>query len=293
MPWARLTRRMLPVTFVYFCYGWTLWLYLAWIPSFFLHSYKLNLRDSALFSAGVFFGGVRRRHARRHRQRSDLREDAGVANKARRNLVVFGFLASLAFMVPILFVHNVTVAALCLSTAFFFSEFTIGPMWAIPMDIAPKFSGSASGLMNTGSALAAIVSPLIAGYVIDKTGNWELPFIGSIGLLLDRIDPGVLDEAERGPGRSDLDGRPAGDGDCRLAGAWEPSWRTTIPLAAQLPRKACRFVRGGVRARDRAEAGRARRGALRSRAAARCTRPTARTTGRCRSASSFRATQTM
>ena len=28
------------------------------------------------------------------------------------------------------------------------------------------------------------ISPLIAGYVIDITGNWELPFIGSIGLLL-------------------------------------------------------------------------------------------------------------
>jgi cyanate permease len=38
--------------------------------------------------------------------------------------------------------------------------------------------------MNTGSALAAIISPLIAGYVIDKTGNWELPFLGSIALLL-------------------------------------------------------------------------------------------------------------
>jgi cyanate permease len=38
--------------------------------------------------------------------------------------------------------------------------------------------------MNTGSALAAIVSPLIAGYVIDKTGVWELPFLGSIVLLL-------------------------------------------------------------------------------------------------------------
>ena len=67
--------------------------------------------------------------------------------------------------------------------AFFFAEFTIGPMWAIPMDIAPRFSGSASGLMNTGSALAAIISPLVFGYVIDKTGNWELPFLGSIGLL--------------------------------------------------------------------------------------------------------------
>ncbi len=67
---------------------------------------------------------------------------------------------------------------------FFWSEFTIGPMWAIPMDIAPRFAGSASGLMNTGSALAAIVSPLVFGYIIDRTNNWELPFLGSIGLLL-------------------------------------------------------------------------------------------------------------
>src|SRR5208282_2521542 len=30
VPWLPLARRMLPVTAVYFCYGWTLWLYLAW-----------------------------------------------------------------------------------------------------------------------------------------------------------------------------------------------------------------------------------------------------------------------
>jgi MFS family permease len=51
------------------------------------------------------------------------------------------------------------------------------------MDIAPEYSGSASGLMNIGSPLAAVVSPLIFGYVIDKTGNWSLPFLGSMGLL--------------------------------------------------------------------------------------------------------------
>src|SRR6266478_7585662 len=58
VPWMSLIRRMLPVTAVYFCYAWTLWLYLAWIPSFFLHSYHLKLQDSAFFSAGVFFAGV-------------------------------------------------------------------------------------------------------------------------------------------------------------------------------------------------------------------------------------------
>ena len=182
VPWRALTRRMLPVTLVYFCYGWMLWLFLAWIPSFFSHSYQLNLTDSALFSSGVFFGGVVG-DALGGIVSDRIFARTGSRNKARRNLVVIGFLAALACTAPILFVHDVTWAAIFLSLAFFFSEFTIGPMWAIPMDIAPRFSGSASGLMNTGSALAAIVSPLVAGYVIDKTGNWELPFIGSIALL--------------------------------------------------------------------------------------------------------------
>jgi sugar phosphate permease len=182
VPWALLSRRMLPVIVVYFCYGWTLWLYLAWIPQFFLHSYKLDLKNSALFSAGVFFAGVIG-DTLGGVMSDRVFEKTQSRNKARRNLVVAGFLCSLSFMLPVVVTHNLSVAAVCLSFAFFFAEFTIGPMWAIPMDIAPKFSGSASGLMNMGSALAAILSPLAFGFVIDKTGNWELPFIGSIALL--------------------------------------------------------------------------------------------------------------
>jgi len=183
VPWILLARRMIPVTAVYFCYGWTLWLYLAWIPSFFLHSYRLNLKSSALFSAGVFLAGVLGNTL--GGVISDwIFDRTGDRKKARRNLVVVGFVCSVASMLPILLLHNLTWVAVFLSLAFFFSEFTIGPMWAIPMDIAPRFSGSASGLMNTGSALAAIISPLVFGYVIDKTGNWTLPFLGSIGLLL-------------------------------------------------------------------------------------------------------------
>ena len=182
-PWGRLFRRMLPVTIVYFCYGWTLWLFLAWIPQYFLQSYQLNLRDSAIFAAGVFFGGVVG-DSLGGIVSDRIYEKTKDRNKARRNLVVIGFIGSLLCTLPILFVHNVTWAAICLSAGFFFAEFTIGPMWAIPMDIAPRYAGTASGIMNSGSALAAIISPVIAGYVIDRTGVWELPFIGSIGLLL-------------------------------------------------------------------------------------------------------------
>ncbi len=183
IPWATLSLRMLPVTMVYFCYGWTLWLYLTWLPSFFLHNYKLDLKHSAISSSEVYIFGAVGNVVGGLVSDYVLRR-TGDRNKARRNLVVIGFLLSLVFMLPVLKFHEVNLVAICLAVAFFFAEFTIGPFWAIPMDIAPRFSGSASGLMNIGSALAAAVSPLVAGYVIQKTNNWDLPFLGSIGLLL-------------------------------------------------------------------------------------------------------------
>jgi MFS family permease len=182
VPWWPLIKRMAPVTLVYFCYGWTLWLYLTFLPSFFLHGYKLNLKNSALFSSGVFLAGVAG-DAVGGIVSDYILKRTGDRNKARRDLIVGGFLLSLVFMVPILLSHNLTLVALCLSAAFFFAESTIGPFWAIPMDIAPRFSGSASGLMNIGSALAAALSPQVAFYVT-QNNKWNLPFVGCIGLSL-------------------------------------------------------------------------------------------------------------
>jgi MFS family permease len=183
VPIGSLAYRMIPVTVVYFCYGWTLWFFLTWIPSFFLHNYQLSLNKSALFSSGVFFSGVVG-DALGGIVSDRIYERTGDRKKSRRNLVVFGFLSSMVLMIPMMFLHNLVGAAVLLSLAFFFAEFTVGPMWAIPMDIAPRYSGFASGFMNTGSALAAIVSPIVGGFIVDRTGNWELTFIGSVALLL-------------------------------------------------------------------------------------------------------------
>jgi MFS family permease len=183
IPWAPLVRRMLPVTIVYFCYGWTLWLYLNWLPSFFLHEYKLDIARSALFSSVVFFAGVAG-DVLGGTISDGILERTGDLRKARRNVVVVGFLGSFLFMLPMFATRDLTLIVACLGGAFFFAEIVIGPMWAIPMDIAPMFSGTASGLMNTGSAAAAILSPLAFGKIVDMTGDWHLPFAGSLGLLL-------------------------------------------------------------------------------------------------------------
>src|SRR5258708_8636787 len=105
-----LIKRMLPVTAVYFCYAWTLWLYLAWIPSFFLHSYHLKLQDSAFFSAGVFFAGVVGNTLGGVLSDRILTR-TGSRNKARRTLVAIWFLCSLLSIFPFFFCRNLSAAA--------------------------------------------------------------------------------------------------------------------------------------------------------------------------------------
>ncbi len=87
-------------------------------------------------------------------------------------------------MLPIVFIHDLTTVAICLSLAFFFAELIVAPIWAIPMDIAPQYSGSASGFMNFGFGMAGIISPVVFGWAIDVTGRWDVPFIASLGVLL-------------------------------------------------------------------------------------------------------------
>jgi MFS family permease len=182
VPWSRLIARMLPVTIVYFCYGWTLWLYLSWIPQYFMHSQNLDLKKSGLFSAGVFFagvvgdtlGGIVTDRLLRRTKRLEI---------ARSYMVCVCMFLTLVSLVPLMFTHDLHVSLACLSAGFFFAELTIGPMWAIPMDISVEHSGTASGIMNIGSAAAAIISPVVAGYLIDVSGNWQLPFVGSMMLM--------------------------------------------------------------------------------------------------------------
>jgi sugar phosphate permease len=182
VPWRQLVPRILPVSIVYFCYGWSLWLYLSWIPLFFINSYKLDIRQSAFFSLGVFLAGVVGDTL--GGVVSDwLYHKTGNVRFARLTVILVGFIGAFASLVPMLFVHDLNIIAACLASGFFFAELIIGPIWSVPMDIAPKYSGTGSGIMNTGSAIAAIISPTVAGILIDKTGVWELPFIVTMGLL--------------------------------------------------------------------------------------------------------------
>jgi sugar phosphate permease len=181
-PWILLIKRMWLVTFVDFCYGWSLWVFLTWLPSYLKDSRGFDLKEMAIFAtlplmAGVIgdtLGGVVSDFI--YRKTNNLK-------LARRLLLVVGLLGALGFILPAVYAQSGVTAVYLLAASFFFLELTNAVLWSLPIDIAGKYAGTAGGMMNTGFGVAGIVSPIVFGFLIDRTGSYEVPFVISSVLL--------------------------------------------------------------------------------------------------------------
>jgi sugar phosphate permease len=181
-PWARMIRCMWLVTFIDFCYGWSLWVFLTWLPSYLKDARGFDLKQMALFAtlplmAGVIgdtLGGVVSDKIYKH---------TGNLKLARRIMLVLGLGGALAFIMPAVYANDPMSAVMLLSASFFCLELTNAVLWSLPIDIAGRFAGTAGGMMNTGFGVAGMISPVVFGVMIDRTGSYEIPFLISAGLL--------------------------------------------------------------------------------------------------------------
>jgi len=183
-----------------FCYGWSLWVFLTWLPSYLSDARGFRLNQMALMTtlpllAGVVgdtLGGV---------VSDAIYRRTGNLRLARRTLLVTGLGGACAFMLPATVTTNVVGAVVLLAAAFFFLELTNAVLWTLPLDIAGQYAGTAGGIMNTGFGVAGMISPIVFGVLIQRTGRYDLPLFISAGLLLVgavlsmRIDPTARVEA--------------------------------------------------------------------------------------------------
>jgi MFS family permease len=181
IPFRRLFVRILPIALVFFCHAWTLWLFLTWLPTFFAEGYHLELKASALFTSAVFLAGMLGDTAGGALSDAILKR-TGDINRARRDAIILGFAGSLIFLLPVLFVHDALTITLALGASLFFLEMTEGPIWAVPIDVAPNFAGIAGGVMSTAAGIAAVSSPIAFGVMVDWTGSYRIPFVASMAL---------------------------------------------------------------------------------------------------------------
>ena len=182
-PWREIVSRMWLVTLVDFCYGWSLWVFLTWLPSYLSEARGFRPDQMALMTMLPLLGGVVGDTLGGVISDAIFRR-TGNLRLARRTLLVVGLGGAFAFIVPAIVTASAFGAVSLLAAAFFFLELTNAVLWTLPLDIAGRYAGTASGMMNTGFGVAGMISPVVFGVLIERTGRYELPFFISAGLLL-------------------------------------------------------------------------------------------------------------
>jgi MFS transporter, ACS family, hexuronate transporter len=165
----------------YFAFGYMLFFATLWLPGYFLSQHNLNLKSVGWYLtipwlvAAIFLkaGGFL----------SDwLYQKTGSRRMARSHLIwVSQLLAAICF-VFLSYTHSLGLSIFFLSLGLGFGFMPQPAFFSINIDVAKERSASSQGITSSCLSLAGILAPLLTGWLIDITGNYQGAFLLLAGL---------------------------------------------------------------------------------------------------------------
>jgi MFS family permease len=182
-------------------YVW--YFFVTWFPTYLLKERGFDLKQSAwLAGTPLLLGGFGSLAAGWLTPR--LARGSGGMRRARRTLAFCGFLGGAALLLGSTRLANPLLAVAAIALVSFFNDLTVPGSWASCMDMGGRCVATLGGTMNMIGNLGGFLSPIVTGYVVERTGNWTATFyvaaaaylVGALlWLAIDPVTP--LEEPER------------------------------------------------------------------------------------------------
>jgi MFS family permease len=202
---ALLTNRtLLANTWAFFVFGYFLFFFMTWLPSYLEHAYGLNLKTVGLFTVLPWLAAALVLWLL-GRWSDHLLKTTGRLRIARSYLIAGTQLIAALAIVPVALTHDLTVAIAGITVAVAASMGANAAYYAVNVDIVPSRAATALGLMDFAFAVSGFLAPAITGWVLDLRGSFTDGFLLMAALALssvvvvlalhrpdeDREDPGL------------------------------------------------------------------------------------------------------
>ncbi len=179
-------RTLLANTWAFFVFGYFLFFFMAWLPSYLEHAYGLDLRTVGLFTvlpwlAAAIVLGLMGRWSDR------LLKTTGRLRIARSYLIAGTQLIAALAVIPVALTHDLTVAIACITVAVAASMGANAAYYAVNVDIAPARAATALGLMDFAFAVSGFLAPVVTGWVLDLRGSFTDGFLLMTALALSSV----------------------------------------------------------------------------------------------------------
>jgi nitrate/nitrite transporter NarK len=97
---------------------------------------------------------------------------------------VAGLLGAGGCLIAATFLQQPILAAVAIACASFCNDITLPGSWTTCMDVGGKYVGTVSGTMNMMGNFGGFVSPIVLGYILNLTGNWNINFYLTAGFYV-------------------------------------------------------------------------------------------------------------
>lgn len=186
-----LTNRTLLVNYwAFFVFGYFLFFFMAWLPSYLQQSYGLNLPAVGVFTVLPWLCAAGALWAL-GRWSDHLLTTTGRLRVSRSYLIAGTQLVAALAVVPVAFSASLPVAIACISLAVAASMGANAAYFAVNVDIVPEKAATALGIMDFCFALAGFVAPVVTGFVLSLRGSFADGFalmavlaLSSVALVL-------------------------------------------------------------------------------------------------------------
>ena len=176
VPWKLLftTRNLYAISAMYFAFGYGLYFYFTWLPTYLIQELGFSPLAGGAFAALPFFlAGVADVAGGWLTDRLSHR----FGLKAGRCYLGFtAFFTCGALLFTSTLADGAVSKALLLALALASADFGLSAAWAVCLDIAPDHGGVMTGWMNTFGNLGGLFGPIMVGYAIDRWQSWTIPF---------------------------------------------------------------------------------------------------------------------
>jgi MFS transporter, ACS family, aldohexuronate transporter len=174
----------------FFVFGYNLFFFMGWLPTYLTRAYGLNLRQVGWLTVLPWALAAVLLYVVGHVSDRVLRA-TGRLRLARSYPIGISQLLGGLCLVPLLGRHSVAVAWVALSLAVGFNMSANSAFYAVNVDVIREKSGTALGIMDFFFAVAGLVASTITGWIVQVTGSFHGAFLLVIALNLTSV-AGVL-----------------------------------------------------------------------------------------------------
>ncbi len=177
------SRAVWGLTISYFCFTYTWWLFLNWLPTYLVQAQGFTLLKMGFYASLPWLAALISSNAAGYI--SDSLVKRGFATgRARRTLIYCGAPVMAVCLWLSTQVKDAETAVALITVTILLAGVMLPAYWSLPMDMNVKKAGLITGLMNTGSAFASIVAPGVTGYLAMWLGWSAALGLGSVLAIL-------------------------------------------------------------------------------------------------------------